>query len=269
MRERWFMAVAVALLLAALGGRASGEVAAELPNLVALAPFDVAIGVDDSGEGAAIRFATGAANRGEYALELSGQPTGPDEAIAHQCVSWSADRVCAERQDVGTFSWHPDHGHFHFEDFALYELRKLRRDGSPNMRKKGLVATSGKISYCIIDYETDPESERSLLYSQPYPLYYSCLAGIGMQGISPGWKDIYVEETDGQQIPLGAIPDGAYALLVKFDPANRLLESDETDNIALTRIELSGNGGTLKVLCSQEPGDPACVPTASPESQAK
>ena len=244
---------------------AHGGNAAQLPNLVALAPFDIAIGLEDSGEGTAIRFATGAANRGEYALELSGQPSGPDEAVAQQCVAWPQDRVCSKREEVGTFSWHPDHGHFHFEDFALYELRRLRRDGAPDMRKKGLVATSGKISYCIIDYEQDHASERPLLYSQPYPLYYSCLAGFSMQGISPGWKDIYVEETPGQQIPLGDIPDGTYALLVKFDPANRLLETDETDNIALTRIELDGDGESLDVLCSQEPGQTACEPVAAPE----
>lgn len=256
---------ALTLVLLAIVAPARGDDAPQLPNLVALAPFDVAIGVDDSGEGAAIRFATGAANRGEYALELSGRPTAPDNAIAQQCVAWPGDRVCAEREDVGTFSWHPAHGHFHFEDFAQYELRKLRRNGSADMRKKGLVATSGKISYCIIDYEADDASERPLLYSQPYPLYYSCIAGIGMQGISPGWKDIYVEETTGQQIPLGGIPDGTYALIVRFDPADRLLETDETDNIALTRVRLSGNGGTLEVLCSQEPGEATCAPVASPK----
>lgn len=252
-------------MLAGLGSPALGSADPQLPNLVALAPFDVGIGAEDSGEGTAIRFATGAANRGEYALELSGQPTGPSEATAQQCVAWPQDRVCSERQSVGTFSWHPEHGHFHFEDFAQYELRRLRANGAPDMRKKGLVATSGKISYCIIDYEPDDASERSLLYSQPYPLYYSCLAGASMQGISPGWKDIYVEQTTGQQIPLGEIPDGTYALLVKFDPANRLLETDETDNVALTQIKLSGNGGRVDVLCSQEPGEAACVPAATPE----
>ena len=265
MAVRGVTAGALALVLLASMPSAQGGNAAQLPNLVALAPFDIAIGVADSGEGTAIRFATGAANRGEYALELSGQPSGPSEAVAQQCVAWPEDRVCSQREDVGKFSWHPEHGHFHFEDFALYELRRLRRNGAPDMRKKGLVATSGKISYCIIDYEQDDASERPLLYSQPYPLYYSCLAGFSMQGISPGWKDIYVEETPGQQIPLGDIPDGTYALLVKFDPADRLLETDETDNIAFTRIELGADGESLDVLCSQEPGQTACEPVAAPE----
>jgi hypothetical protein len=263
---RSIAAGALVLALASQAAPVRGSAATEqLPNLVALAPFDLQIAPADAGEGAlAIRFATGAANRGEHALELSGQPSGPSEAIAHQCVAWLQPRVCAETQEVGTFGWHPDHGHFHFEDFARYDLRKLRRNGRPDLRKRGLVATSGKISYCIIDYEPDA-SDRSLLYSQPYPLYYSCAAGIGVQGISPGWKDIYVEQTTGQQIPVEGIPDGTYALIVKFDPANRLFETDETDNVALAKIELSGGGSALQVLCSQEPGQEDCLPVADPE----
>lgn len=266
MVSRSIAAGALVLALASQAAPVQGSSAGEqLPNLVALAPFDLQIAPADAGDGSlAIRFATGAANRGEHALELSGQPSGPSDAIAHQCVAWLQPRVCAQRQEVGSFGWHPDHGHFHFEDFARYDLRKLRRNGKPDLRKRGLVATSGKISYCIIDYEPD-DSDRSLLYSQPYPLYYSCAAGIGVQGISPGWKDIYVEETPGQQIPLKGIPDGFYALIVTFDPADRLLETDETDNIALAKIELTSGGGALHVLCSQEPGQKACTPVADPE----
>lgn len=220
----------------------------------------------DDGSGPALRFATGTANRGDYSLELAGQPSGAAEAIALQCIAWPQDRVCSERQEVGTFSWHPQHGHFHFEDFALYELRKLRRDGAPDLRKKGLVATSGKISYCIIDAQEDEGSQRPLLYSVPYPLYYSCFTGLGMQGISPGWKDVYSKGTTGQQIPLEGIPDGTYALVVKFDPADRLLETDESDNTALTQIRLLGAGKALEVLCTQEPGQESCEPVSDDSS---
>jgi len=263
MRTRAITAGAIALLLAALAPAARGGTAAQLPNLVALAPFDVVIAPADAGDGDAIRFATGAANRGDHALELSGQPSGPTEAGAQQCIAWVQPRVCSERQEVGKFTWHPEHGHYHFEDFAQYELRNVRRNGKPDLRKKGLIATSGKISYCIIDYEEDA-SDRPLLYSQPYPLYYSCVAGIGIQGISPGWKDIYVKETTGQQILLEDVPDGTYALIVKIDPADRLLETDEKDNSGLVHLRLLDGGKTLEVLCAQEPST-ACVPVAEPE----
>lgn len=251
------------MVFAALASPARGGAAEQLPNLVALPPFDIAIERADSGDGDAIRFATGAANRGEHALELSGQPSSPSEAVAQQCIAWVQPRVCGEREEVGRFIWHPQHGHYHFEDFALYELRRLRRSGAPDLREQGLVATSGKISYCIIDVERDDQNPPPL-YSFPYPLYYSCFTGIGIQGISPGWRDIYGKGTIGQEIPLEGVPDGTYALTVEIDPADRLKETDEKDNTALVRLRLLDEGKTLEILCAQEPGQD-CVAVSDSE----
>lgn len=260
--QRVLGAAVVGVVLAALQAPSSARPAAEqLPNLVALPPFDLQIGATDDASPSdptsrAIRFATGAANRSDFALELTGQPTSPTEATAHQCTAWAGPRVCSQREQVGLFSWHPQHGHYHFEDFALYQLRKLRANGAPDMRKRGLVATSGKVSFCIIDVEQD--ESRGALYTLPYPLYYSCLAGFSMQGISPGWKDIYGDSTPGQQIPLEGIEDGDYALISVIDPLDRLLESDDSDNRALTQLRLSKSGTQVEVLCEQEPGAAAC-----------
>ena len=259
--------VGAAMALIALGALRSpssaGSTRAQLPNLVALAPFDIHVGEADREAASdvptpAIRFATGASNRSDHALELSGQPTSATEATAQQCIAWAAPRICTQRKDVGKFAWHADHGHYHFQDFALYQLRKLRSDGEPIMRKRGLVATSGKVSYCIIDVEQ--EESRGPLYAAPYPLYYSCLAGMSMQGISPGWTDIYSDSTPGQQIPLEGIRDGDYALLIFIDPLNRLYESSDDDNRSLARIRISQDGSEVTVLCVQEPGDTQCGP---------
>ena len=257
-------ALVAGVVMAALQAPSSARpVAEQLPNLVALPPFDLQIGGTDETSpadagGRAIRFATAAANRSDFALELSGQPKSATEATAHQCTAWVGPRVCSDREEVGLFSWHPAHGHYHFEDFALYQLRTLRAGGAPEMRKRGLVATSGKVSFCIIDVEQ--EESRGALYTLPYPLYYSCIAGFSMQGISPGWKDIYSRSTPGQQIPLDGIEDGEYALISIVDPLDRLLETDDTDNTALTQIRLSNGGRRIDVLCEQEPGGPTCGP---------
>lgn len=256
------LALGTAVFFSSLGAPATPAPlpAEQLPNLVAMAPFDFEIGVADRESPSepalpALRFATGAINRSDFALELSGQPSSPTEAVAQQCIAWAAPRVCTDREDVGTFAWHPEHGHFHFNDFATYELRRLRPNGAVDMRRKGLVATSGKVSFCIIDYEKD--EDRGLLYTAPYPLYYSCLAGLSMQGISPGWRDVYSSGTTGQQIPLEGIADGIYALVVTIDPLDRLAETQETDNRALVHIVI---GAEVEVLCDQVPGETACEP---------
>lgn len=234
------------VLCAAWLAPARGDVRPHLPNLVPLPPLSAGIGPTDDQEGSAIRLTTAVANRGTQALDLIGVPEGPEEAAAFQCVVWAGPRACAQRSPVGRFVWHPDHAHFHFEDFALYELRSLTPRGTPDMSPEAVVATGGKISFCLIDVEPDRPSDNAL-YSQPYPLYYSCVAGISTQGISPGWRDVYTSSLSGQQIPLEGVGNGKYAIVVTVDPDNRLYESDETDNAAAVQIKLTKDG--VETIC--------------------
>lgn len=222
----------------------------QLPNLVALSPSDLSIETSDDGDGLALRLAASTANRGLYAFDLLAVPTaaGMEAADAHQCVEWAGPRACLTRQPVGRFVWHQTHGHLHFEDYALYELRRLREDDrNPDMTPDGLAATGGKISFCLIDYEPD-DPNRGPLYSEAHVLYYSCLAGVGFQGISPGWRDTYEAYLEGQEIPLDGVEDGEYAVVMTVDPDNRLYETSETDNVSFTRVRLSSNASDLEVL---------------------
>jgi len=241
---------------------ARGSQVDELPNLVPLPAFDIAIGQSPSTpseDSVGLRFAAATANKGDFALDLFGQPDeiGVTSAAASQCVDWSSDRVCANRQPVGRFLWHPDHGHYHFEDFALYELRRFRPNGKVNFKPKGLVATSGKVSFCVIDVEQDG-SPSSPLYLFPYPLYYSCFAGVGFQGISPGWRDVYSASTEGQEFPLEELVPGRLALVIYSDPVDRLHETRNDDNLAVTGIVISPDLSKVKVFCTSEPGSSDC-----------
>lgn len=221
----------------------AGPLGEELPNLVPLLPTDIGTGPTDQGNGRAIRFTASTANLGDFPLELAGRPdsTAPNSA-AMQCVAWLVDRVCGSYQPVGTFVYHEAHAHYHFEDFALYELRRVR-NSKPVMGKKGLVAPSTKASFCLIDSARAGPSPGPA-YDNPHPLYASCVAGtpaggfIGVQGISPGWMDIYTSGLPGQQIPIDAVPSGRYAIVVTTDPENRLAESNENDNVAFAIVSL-------------------------------
>jgi hypothetical protein len=254
------VAAMVAMAVLALGvPTAHSAPPEELPNLVPLPLYDLDVEkAEDDPDLPALRFAMATANRGDYALDLFAEPAGPGEATAHQCVDWATDRVCAGRQEVGRFVWHAEHAHHHLEDFALYELRRFRRNGVPDMSRAGLVATSGKVSFCIIDVEYDDESEQpSPLYWLPHPLYYSCIVGAGFQGISPGWRDVYTRGTPGQEIVLAGVAPGTYALVVTTDPEDRLLETDESDNVAVTGVEILP-GPRIKVVCASRSGRLRC-----------
>ena len=213
----------------------------QLPNLVPMPPGSVTVSTADDGAGPALRFDTSTANRGDVALDLLAEPTDPtlQTAVASQCVEWATHRACAARQPVGRFVVHPEHGHSHFEDYALYELRRFDKHGLPDLSAEGLAATGGKVSFCLIDVEQDRPPSHAV-YEFPHPLYYTCLAvGVGFQGISPGWRDVYGSSLEGQQIELDGVAPGDYALVITVDPDNHLLETNDNDNVAWAKVRLT------------------------------
>jgi Lysyl oxidase len=259
MRRLGLLLAAAAVTVVLPQASASGMRADELPNLVPLPAFDIAIESASPSEPLALRFAAATANKGDFALDLLGRPGGAstESAPVDQCVSWAADRTCEAREIVGEFVWHPDHGHYHFEDFAAYELRKFRRNGTVDMRPKGLVATSGKVSYCVIDVEQDRDAD-SPVYELPHPLYYSCYSPFGFQGISPGWRDVYSSGTPGQEFPLEVLRQGRFAIVIRSNPGGILKETSHADNFSVAGIEISADLSAVEVFCLSEPGSLTC-----------
>lgn len=245
----------VALGLAALGvvwlvPDASGATEPQLPNLVPLKPYDIRVGLADGARWSdvptVLRFSVAAVNRGNFPLDLLGVPTGEYTAQAYQCVRWASARTCGggAYEPVGEFVFHAGHGHFHIDGFALYELRRLVGD-QPDMTPAGLVATSGKVSFCLQDTEGDPEASPSdpadsAWYSAPW---YNALACLPVyQGISPGWADVYDYDLPGQQIDLETVPAGRYGLVITLNPEGRLRETTRADDVAFEVIQIDEGG---------------------------
>lgn len=212
-----------------------------LPNLVPRPPSLELADADDPLDDRAIRLQTPMTNVGEGHLDLLGVPEDAlgEEARASQCVEWTVDRACAQRSEVGFFEWHPSHGHHHFQDFARYELRRVKR-GRPDMSRAGLVATSGKVSFCLMDTNRADEDEPTTdSYVFGWPLYKSCNVGSGQQGISSGWADTYTFNTPGQEIVIDGVNPGKYVVVVTVDPNNLLFESSDEDNTVAVKVELT------------------------------
>lgn len=183
-----------------------------------------------------LRFATAMANGGPGAFEIRGTnniitaPNGSQEQVVNQRI-YNSDHTFTDRT-AGTFIYHPTHGHIHFEDFAQAFLR-VRGVGNT---VGASVATGLKTSFCLIDINRYDSSAPN---SPAQPVYQSC--GSIMQGISPGWNDVYSSGLDGQFIDITGVPDGNYWLEVVADPANHILESNESNNVTRIPITLNGN----------------------------
>lgn len=190
----------------------------------------------DSGGTKLLRFSNAAANIGQGDLMLYGvvQPDGT--TFAYQRV-WNDNGTYTDHL-AGTFLFagHEDHNHWHFDDFADYNLRALAPDGSPGQ----IVATSQKVSFCLMD---------SVAYDLSLPsarltAYHTC----DRQGISIGWADLYARNLAGQNINLTAVADGVYWLESVADPNNRLLEMDDGNNVARLKIQIDQAGNTVAIL---------------------
>jgi Lysyl oxidase len=147
-----------------------------------------------------------------------------------ECYEVQSDRVAS------VFEYHPTHNHWHTADAARFEVHT----GSPTGPLAGLQ--SFKVGFCLIEiYRLDgnaPTSDRT---------FWDCHGT--HQGIGSGWVDQYHQATDGQQVVLTGLDNrDDYYLVSTTDPRNAFLETDETNNAAWVRFELSGeDGGNRKV----------------------
>lgn len=239
--------VAAALLISHLlsaPGPADAQPAAptQLPDLVPLPLDGLRVGLADDGSGRALRFHTVTANRGEWPLELHGENVDQSSrtSTAAQCIRWTAPRDCLETNAVGTLTLHPDHGHTHFDQFALLELRSLTSEGAVDESPEALLAPTEKASFCLVDSVRDgPVPQEEFAFRS----YGSCGDDLDLvYGISPGWRDVYDSTLEGQQILIDAVPDGDYALRVTVDHEDRFAESDDDNNTTTTVVRLSEDG---------------------------
>src|SRR5262245_29868645 len=133
-----------------------------------------------------LRLTTSTPNIGDGALEIRGSTIlSPDRQEVLQRI-YNADGSFTDRP-AGTSAYHPSHGHTHYDNWAEYRSRSVLPDGSPGP----VLAEGEKTSFCLVDIlpygdDVDP------------PRYTTC--GAGIQGISPGWADVYDRELDGQWI---------------------------------------------------------------------
>jgi hypothetical protein len=204
------------------------------PNLVATPAFSLSV-VRESGV-VNLRFSTLSWNNGTGPLELRAGALDLDQVT--QKVYQRVFRSDGTYYDnlAGDFVYHPEHAHFHFEDYALYRLVPVNAPGASERQ-------SAKTTFCVMDTTKIP--------NVPGPtaaVYATC--GSEVQGMSYGWGDTYSSILFGQSFDVTNSPDGDYDLIINIDPRLRILESNESDNSACVRIRLSVSSRTVQNLGS-------------------
>ncbi len=217
-----------------------------LPDLQTLPPTDLDIQTFPGGT-RLLRLDNTIWNSGSGPLELIGEYnrlTRKTQVTQHIYATGSKpiERV------VGEFVFHPGHSHWHFEDFALYQLWSINTYGDLLQ----IVAASEKLSYCLLDTSI---VTRHLPDFARWGSYFIC--GQKEQGLSVGWGDTYDSFLDGQSLDVTDLPDGLYALLSTTNPNRTILESSYDNNTAATYLQLTGD--TLTTLKPPHLNEALCL----------
>jgi len=199
----------------------------------------------------ALRFSTASVNHGNGRLEIRGGAITGGLQLVNQRI-YRTDGSFWDRA-AGSFVYHPTHGHIHFEDWTVFRLKQVL----PNGGVGDTVATGAKTSFCIIELRHDNSNAPG--HNTP-PAYNSCGQ---VQGLRPGWADIYGASLDGQFIELTGVPDGIYWLEGDIDPDNLLLESDETNNSVRIQVAIGTTPAAVPDL--YEDNDSMAITNARPE----
>ncbi len=173
-------------------------------------------------------FSSWSMNNGPGPIDLRGATVHGDLQDVDQRV-YNTDGTYTDHR-VGTFEYHPTHGHIHFQGYARYSLREvLANDGVG-----GVLGTSEKVSFCLLDVrKSDPPPPGTPATAQ----YRDCET---FQGISVGWIDVYDYTLPDQNIVITGVSAGTYWLELEVDFEGRLLETNNDNNIHRTKFTISG-----------------------------
>ena len=248
---------AVLLLLAALAAASSPAPSAGAgvavtplrPDIVPTPTSQVQIRYVHGHKRLYLSFETLNAGRGPLEMEpvkddCDGDGSSTDDRTARQNIYGDTDDSGGYTLDVdevvrtvtaGCFEYHAIHGHWHFQNYARYQLLTLEGDR---------LRMHAKVGFCMLDTSSvDPG-----LPGHPSSAQYTGCPDLALQGISVGWSDIYSVNTPGQFINVDGLPNGTYCLVGTADPGDKILETDERDNQLRTRIRFGDRRASVRPL---------------------
>ena len=151
----------------------------------------------------------------------------------------------------------PDDYEFPFSQFGLHAVTSGGGVGA-------LIAPSPKVDFCMTpdDYVGGvPNTPNQTAYSPS-----NCGSPDGTLGLDVGWGDKYDFSDNGENIDITSVPDGTYWLRAIADPYHYFQESDPSNNVTDTEVQITGN--TVTVLQQATPSiTPPAVTMTAPAAQ--
>lgn len=215
---------------AAREGSATGPV----PDLRSLPAFGIAL----NPKGTTLRFAATVWNAGDSPLVIDGFRRPSGEVMDAYQYFFDTDGHQTGYQQVGTMEFHhANHNHWHFEDFARYDLLDAHKQYVKKSRKQSFcLANTDAVDYTVSGADWQPENT---------DLATACGDESALsirEVLAAGSGDTYAQYRAGQAFRIGELPNGVYYIRVEGNPERNLTESDTTNNVADRRIRIGGSG---------------------------
>lgn len=202
-----------------------------LPDLQTLPPTDLRLLYNPESGRALVRFSNSIWNSGPGVLELIGISNQAKDQIKVSQRIYADDPEFIEEFEVGEFTFHEEHDHWHLERFAVYEVWSVDERGD----LKEMVSEGRKISYCVLD----TSQVRADLFEgaiNERQQYTHCEGEL--QGLSVGWVDTYEDHLPGQWVEITPLNDGFYALVSTVNPDQLINEANLDNNTAVLYFEI-------------------------------
>lgn len=220
---------------------ASAPAADTLPDLVSLPAWGIS--TEDDGSGVdRLNFNANEWNAGLAPMVVEGYRQGT-KPIMDAYQIFYRDGVAVSTKKTGTMEFHDEaeHNHWHFLDFAKYDLVK------PNGT---FVTTSGKQSWCLAPTDPIDLSLKNAVW-RPDSTGLSSTCGdesaLWLRETMPvGWGDTY-SQYQTQAFDLTGVPNGTYQIKVTVNPNGNLFEKTKSNNVSLRTVKIGGKPGARTV----------------------
>jgi Lysyl oxidase len=213
-----------------------------LPDLVALPSWGISTSHTTAGRNL-LNFGATVWSGGSSPLDVEGfRSPGSPVMKAYQYFWQDGHLLGRTRAGIMRFDSRHGHNHWHFEQFARYQLLTAT---------KKLAVSSHKQGFCI-----GPSDPVDLL--APHAVWQPAVTGLAgpcgqptalwvREMLPVGWGDTYFQSVAGQSFDITKVPNGTYYIEVAANPRGILHEITSRNDVSLRKVILSGTSGQRQV----------------------
>jgi Lysyl oxidase len=175
---------------------------------------------------------------GNSPLDVEGFRSDGSPVMPAYQYFWSNGQVIGKAR-AGTmgFDSRPGHDHWHFQQFAQYQLLTKNKKLAVRSHKQGFcIAPTDPIDLLLLHAEWQPTFDFGGRCGSPSALWVREMLPVG-------WGDTYFQSVAGQSFNITHVPNGTYYIEVIANPEKVLYETTTRNDVSLRKVILGGRPG--------------------------